>query len=632
MQKNPNGLDVIIEEAKQNLRKWGSKDPTFMLVNSRLCMQLNMNVERTQYYTNGYDGVRRLKQGPDMPKYRGLDVINSRSFALETGAPPRDLLNRRVRVAEYYHLPRVTCHDFGEGHVDLYDEGRDQLTAVSLKEIYGCASQKVTTNPDNKLPTPEEMHKEETLLTMLHNHKAQFHGSHGDVVDLFESFKVNMLDVSITTAQLLSPVGAYLMACINAALIDTGVASIGVATTAQLDRAIHTAVPGQTDTKLNRLDVQVMCDHFWKPHDVTKAMEAYDNWVIVVTTNNQWFRDHFKMTPAFGKINHFYHMCCNAVGVADLVNDAGNTKALQNFFTAISTEAKAYDIMKTLIRFGDVGGACLKNCLDAIEYDIVLVRPNIEHEMLGMILGRGGTQELGCTFWGQTELSCYDDAFHGKWGMSYKYHERALIHNEKNMTRIWDVCFNGYTGGMGCQLVPWDERDDVNREWKNRTQQLDTPIGMQGPDIMCMVFKRNENSTDADLPNPVIFHRDRHANVGVPASPVDPENIYSVDTLDMHKLFERYGDQMEDYRNMMPDFTKMHHNRKGAGMASTEGDTHTLSMAFQGTMHVHLPHKKTGVRTVRGSGHLGESYVGIASVRAGKGMVASGPMALQRQV
>jgi hypothetical protein len=48
-------------------------------------------------------------------------------------------------------------------------------------------------------------------------------------------------------------------------------------------------------------------------------------------------------------------------------------------------------------------------------------------------------------------------------------------------------------------------------------------------------------------------------------------------------------------------------------------------------MHVHLPHKSV-VRTVRGSGHLGESYVGIASVRAGKGMVASGPMALQRQV
>jgi hypothetical protein len=260
-------------------------------------------------------------------------------------------------------------------------------------------------------------------------------------------------------------------------------------------------------------------------------------------------------------------------------------------------------------------------------YDIVLVRPNIEHEMLGMILGRGGTQELGCTFWGQTELSCYDDAFHGKWGMSYKYHERALIHNEKNMTRIWDVCFNGYTGGMGCQLVPWTSADPVHRDWKERTQQLDTPIGMQGPDIMCMVFKRTSDSTDADLPNPVIFHRDQGTN-GATASPVDPENIYSVDTMEMHKLFDLYGNQMDDYRNMMPDFTKMHHNRKGAGMASTEGDTHTYSMAFQGTMDVKLHDRP--IRRVRGSGHLGESYVGVASVRAGKGMVASGPLHLQR--
>ena len=52
--------------------------------------------------------------------------------------------------------------------------------------------------------------------------------------------------------------------------------------------------------------------------------------------------------------------------------------------------------------------------------DIVILRPNIEHEMLGVIMGRGGTQELGATFWGQTELSCYDDSQHGIWGMSYK--------------------------------------------------------------------------------------------------------------------------------------------------------------------------------------------------------------------
>ena len=60
------------------------------------------------------------------------------------------------------------------------------------------------------------------------------------------------------------------------------------------------------------------------------------------------------------------------------------------------------------------------------EFDIVMIRPIIEHDMLGVIMGRGGTEDLGVTLWGQTELSVYDDGVHGKWEMSYKYHERAL--------------------------------------------------------------------------------------------------------------------------------------------------------------------------------------------------------------
>jgi hypothetical protein len=53
---------------------------------------------------------------------------------------------------------------------------------------------------------------------------------------------------------------------------------------------------------------------------------------------------------------------------------------------------------------------------ESVEY--VIIRPVIEHNMLGVIMGRGGSEELGNTLWGQTELSCYDDSFHGVWGMS----------------------------------------------------------------------------------------------------------------------------------------------------------------------------------------------------------------------
>jgi hypothetical protein len=48
------------------------------------------------------------------------------------------------------------------------------------------------------------------------------------------------------------------------------------------------------------------------------------------------------------------------------------------------------------------------------QWEIIIVRPNIEHNMLAAVLGRGGSDELGSTFWGQTELSCYDDSMHGE--------------------------------------------------------------------------------------------------------------------------------------------------------------------------------------------------------------------------
>ena len=46
-------------------------------------------------------------------------------------------------------------------------------------------------------------------------------------------------------------------------------------------------------------------------------------------------------------------------------------------------------------------------------WELVIVRPCIEHYMLGIILGRGGVEQLGATLWGQTELSVYDDSMHG---------------------------------------------------------------------------------------------------------------------------------------------------------------------------------------------------------------------------
>jgi hypothetical protein len=106
--------------------------------------------------------------------------------------------------------------------------------------------------------------------------------------------------------------------------------------------------------------------------------------------------------------------------------------------------------------------------------DLFLLRPNIEHHMLALIFGRGGgPEELGATFWGQTELSCYDDSQHGIWGMSYKYHERAIVINERNLIRVFDVCFDGYCGGNDAQIMRWEKTNC--EEFKQATENLTTP-------------------------------------------------------------------------------------------------------------------------------------------------------------
>ena len=123
------------------------------------------------------------------------------------------------------------------------------------------------------------------------------------------------------------------------------------------------------------------------------------------------------------------------------------------------------------------------------QWEIVVVRPNIEHNMLGAVLGRGGIEELGSTFWGQTELSCYDDSMHGIWGMSYKYHERAMVTNEKNLIRLWDVAYDGYNGGKDDTVVSWTA-ESGHKSWRTfKAESANTTMPYTGPSIMVRFFR-----------------------------------------------------------------------------------------------------------------------------------------------
>ena len=283
MQKIPNALDILIEDAKNHLKTWGSQPPTFLLCPSDLTAQLQMNPERTNYITNGPDGLKRLAEGPNLPSYRGLSIIHSQKFSLEPGRKPRNVLKRRVRVAEYYWVPLADVTSY-----QIYNQKRDM----------------------------------------------------------------------------------------------------------------------------------------WVTFDKTHALKASDP------------------RSVFGDI-----------------------ELPENLF---GTKAEHYDALEPLLR----DGYCL------------LIRPNIEHEMLTVIAGRGGTQELGATFWGQTELACYDDAQHGIWGMSYKYHERAIVTNERNLIRMHDVAFDGYGGGMDTDFIKLSEFDAYTRE------TYDNQPSFKGKSVVAFHFPR----------------------------------------------------------------------------------------------------------------------------------------------
>lgn len=271
---------------------------------------------------------------------------------------------------------------------------------------------------------------------------------------------------------------------------------------------------------------------------------------------------------------------------------------------------------------GGGGGAGALDANELADCDIIVLRPNIEHEMLGIIMGRGGTQELGCTFWGQTELSCYDDAQHGVWGMSYKYHERAMVTNERNMIRTFDVAFDGYNGGMDDSFVDWKDPESIRR-FTQATYARDRPYN--GPSMLVMALPRID--TQRSFPNPIVFHTDTGGNL----SP-DPQKDEVLPDIAEFMVFNskicpgfcqpaqelKYQEYMQKLG--MFQWASVDQSSRPAGEACIANEATSNMLAFQGTMNIY---DRSGNQrgAVMGSGHLGPSYVGVASVREGRGIL-----------
>jgi hypothetical protein len=467
MQKNVNGLDILIEDAKQLLRGWGASEPNFLLLNSRLTFNMQMLPERTQYLTQGPDGQRRLEQGPDVKSYRGIRIIHSRAFSIEEGSAPRDLLRRRVRVAEFYLLP--ACRS---GNVVALDD----------------ANQNTNGNTNgNGHPTGNagNAEGEDDSLQIGGPARGQV-GDEGNVAPAIEGLP-------------LPASGAY------SSWVGQG------------------AGPHPLDSK----------------GDVRLYDEGSDSFVIIT-------------------YKKLLEQCRRFIARAN----GGASR-------------RSPDDPLSEVRIPDTIGS------------VLLLRPNIEHQMLGIIMGKGGSiDDLGATLWGQTELSCFDDGQHGVWGMSYKYHASAIVFNTRNLIRMWDIAYDGYSGGKDTSILDWGSDQDMHR-FIRADNNLASPYA--GPSIVVLPLP----TTVHTLPSPLPIANLVNSQLATNAHSLATADLF---VEDMQGLLGRIADRVGDehiagLRNVISvafDLLHLHRNSasaKCANLATVENEATLVRLAYGGTYY-----------------------------------------------
>jgi len=746
MQKNGNAMDILIEEAKATLRSWGSQEPNFLLTNSKLTMQMTMTPEQTSYITYGPDGAKRLKNGPNISNYRGLNIVNSRSFSTEEGARPRDVLNRRVRVAEYYLVKGVTQGE--KGYIEMYDQSKDQMFKISFADLYK-RSQLPGEDEDGKAnwkkaaQTPYQGMPVAKFAGHFKSYKELVNDYHYDYLKMAKNIDhtyVGGLAV-LPKNGLIQPLDAYRFgrrfddfddqqtypfssptitsknfACemTNEILaeflikptnednlenivrnticpifgIDNAFAQLMKIPDILKSRLVlylaYNLLSGQEKTEQGDNEKTQLGDIVFQEKKEPLSefaakltnQQNYDEFNFDQIVDEQVFQQ-FGTTTLNEKSNKIVktswtmkdpHPRSFVIRLNHALNFALQSMCNKNVHSIF--EISAHFFNNTLLdglQFSQIDGdndpdpseveardkARAKLDIHNSKYfaetyeepegdntktdsgtnwdqhvdgwDFVIVRPNIEHNMLGVVMGRGGKDELGATFWGQTELSCYDDGMHGKWGMSYKYHERAMVLNEKNLIKCWDVAFNGYNGGMDDTHVDWKRED--NNDFQEKTTNLSEPYSGDS-----MIIMRFRHIPGKHWPNPILLSHEGPIAQEKGNVPIDPENIHSIFDWKMAVFSADAAESSESTaqwngirfmkyaeNSNFPDFARLHRQRKPAGYNAQESLTETTSLAFQGTSRVNYMDQHTEEST-KGAGHLGQSYVGVASVREGKGL------------
>lgn len=203
--------------------------------------------------------------------------------------------------------------------------------------------------------------------------------------------------------------------------------------------------------------------------------------------------------------------------------------------------------------------------------------------------------------------------------MSYKYHSRAVVFNSKNLIRTWDVAYDSYTGGKDDRVVDWAaEAPGNDRPFNQAVTDMGGPYN--GPSLFVMKFTVDTSAKDykRNWPSPIVFHD--KLEIDPPKFGVDPDSLYVISDPNW-RVFNQPSirEQYRNYLHRLPDFSYLTMTRKLPGYSSVEAETVQNALAFQGSMRITRP--GVGIlQEIHGSGHHGPDYVGVAAIRAGKGL------------
>lgn len=257
---------------------------------------------------------------------------------------------------------------------------------------------------------------------------------------------------------------------------------------------------------------------------------------------------------------------------------------------------------------------------------MLLIRPNIEHYMLGLIIGRGGIDNLGATLWGQTEMSVFDDGQHGVWGMTYKYHERAIVFNERNMHRMWDIAYDGYVGGKDMSIMGWENIQDDKDCMSNLAQEY------RGSSIIAVPLLQESSHS---LPSPCLL-TDWYENANNQSTLATSDLFLHDMSIVKNNMKKKITPQLREVISTVYKKLELHnnHNLIKDASAATQNDESTQNLLmYAGTATWESRTNNNAEPKIEhrtGNGHHGQDYVGVASVRNGKSLASTSAPLIQQ--